>query len=276
MPIIPPPTATPYDTVSFVLDAARVRINDEITTLQPTRGQLLKSTIEFTQQVCNNAWRKMQDFLGGLGMTRFVDEQIVSGLPPVQTTDPGQFVYINWFNYWDGANLWAAPVLPPNMAYPLWVKERQSGYNASFSCMENILDGLPTLAKQTWNGRWEWRNDSIWMPGSTYVMDLQIRFRQYLPDFADSGTTQWFTQVVPIVHCSDVLAYFICAEMADARSDLGIDPLPFREKGEQGARKLMNRDISMKQRVNIRRASWSGRLEGYGYGSFGNGGSNGY
>jgi hypothetical protein len=275
MPIIPPPTATPYDTVSFVLDAARVRMNDEITTLQPTRGQILKSTNEFTQQVCNNGWRKMQDFLGSLGMARFRGEAIISGLPPVQTTDPSVFAYINWFNYFDGANLWAAPVLPADFAYPLWVAERQTGFNTCFAKMESFLDGLPTWPKQTFNRNWEWRDDSIYMPGSTYTMDLQIRYGKFLPDFADAGQVQWFQGYVPIVHCSEALSNYWCAELAEARQDLGVDPKPFREKGEAAAKRLMNRDQSLRQRVNIRRQSRSGRLEGYG-GNCGYGGGGGW
>jgi hypothetical protein len=272
MPIISPPAATPYDTVSFVLDAARVRLNDEVKTLQPTRGQILRNNNYFTLQISNNGWRKMQDFLGNLGMTRFRGEQIVYALPPTApATDPGVFAYINWFNYFDGANIWNAPVLPADFAYPLWVKERQNGFNTTFRPMENFMDGLPTWPKLPCNGCWEWRDDSIWMPGSTYTMDLQLRYGKYLPDFADAGNTQWFQGTVPLVHCSDPLSNFICAELAEARQDLGIDPLPFREKGEAGARRLMNRDIGMKQRVNQRRLSRSGRLEGgcgdgYGYG----------
>lgn len=261
--IIPPPTATPYDTVSFILDAARVRMNDEIKTLQPVSGQILKNNNEFTQQVCNNGWRKLQDFLGSLGMARFRGQAIVSGLPPVQTTDPGKFVYINWFNYFDGANLWTVPVLPADFAYPLWVAERQTGFNTTFGGhMESLLDGLPTCPKQTFNRCWEWRDDSIYMPGSSYVMDLQIRYGKFLPDFADAGQVQWFQGPVPIVHCSEALSNYWCAELAEARQDLGMDPKPFREKGEAAAKRLMNRDQALRQRVNIRRQSRSGRLEG--------------
>ena len=50
MPILPPANATVYDTVNTVMNSARVRLNDEITTLLPTGGRLVRNNQVFSQQ----------------------------------------------------------------------------------------------------------------------------------------------------------------------------------------------------------------------------------
>ena len=266
MPVFPPITAQPYDTVYNVLNSARVRLNDRIVSQQTVGGKLLENNQAFTLQLVNTAWRKLQEFLANLGFAQLRQEGIITGLPVVSSVDPASQVRIDWFGYFDGQNLFPAPMLPPDLMVPLQVWERQSGVNAAFVPMEPILDGMPTWNKQSRNGIWEWRADGLYMPGALIVTDLRIRYNRYLPDFSDTAAVQWFQQSVPITRCLDALSYFICAEVAEAREDLADDGT-FRQKGESAARLLMNRDIAMKQRVNQRRQSRSGRLEsndGYG------------
>lgn len=90
---------------------------------------------------------------------------------------------------------------------------------------------------------------------------------------ADGGSgTPWYLQPVPIARCADALSLFICAEVAQARPDLEMDPVAFLESAMDAAKLIFNRDVRMKQRVNVRRLSRSGRLEGAGYGGYGYGG----
>ena len=261
MPIVFP-TTVEYDSLTTVMNSARTRLNDELPTLLPVSGRLLKNNGNFTLQVVNTAWRKFQEYLANLGYTRFNGEQLVTGLPPVANTDPGSRVRIDWFNYFDGSNLWPSPVLPPDLTIPKRLEERQSGSQSGFCPMEMFLDGLPSWNKQALNRSWEWRSDAIYMPGALLTTDILVRYRNYLPDFADSGSTQWFQQQVPVMRCLDPLSYFICAEILDARADQN----PFIPKAEASAKMLMNRDISTKQRVNARRLPRSGRFGGNGWG----------
>lgn len=263
------PSILPYDTVSNIILTAKARLNDEITNLYPTSGKLLENTQAFTQQLCNTAWRKFQEYLANRGATDFVQEDIVLSLPATTNQDPGSQVYINWFGYFDGTTLQPSPVLPQNLMSPLKIWERQNGTNSQFLPMENIFDGLPTWGKCPRNMLWEWRRESIYMPGSTFVMDLRLRYMTYLPDFADDLTAKvpWYGTQVPVMRCQDPLSMFICAEIAETRDDL--DAEKWRAKAEAASNLFMNRDVKMKQRGNIRRASRSGRLESYGYGGDG-------
>lgn len=253
--------ALPYDTVSNVILTAKNRLNDEITTLAPVSGKILENTQAFTQQLVNTAWRKFQEYLANKGCVDFVQEDIVYSLPPTTNTDPASQVYINWFGYFDGTALQNTPVLPQNLMSPLKIWERQTGTQAQFIPMECMFDGIPTWQKCPRNALWEWRRESIYMPGSTFSMDIRLRYMTYLADFVDDNTNRipWYGTQVPVMRCQDPLSMFICAEIAETRDDL--DAEKWRTKAELASNTFMNRDVKMKQRGNIRRQSRSGRLE---------------
>lgn len=257
----------PYDTLYNVMSTARVRLNDELVSRTPVSGKILENNQAFTQQLVNTAWRKFQEYLGNLGCTEFIQEDIVTALPVTTNLDPASQVYINWFGYFDGTTLQPTPVLPQNLMSPLRVLERQTGTQSQFVPMEMMFDGLPTWGKGPRNKLWEWRRESIYMPGSTFEMDLRLRYITYLGDFVDSGATPWFQQDVPVMRSLDSLSMFICSEIAETRDDL--DAEMWRLKAESAAKLFMNRDQRMKQRGNTRRLSRSGRLEAGGYGGSG-------
>lgn len=242
------PTA-PYDVLNTVLNTARVRLNDA---LQSLGGDTITNAQPFTQQMANDGWRRLQELLANLGVTRLKREVILTGLPVVASVDPAAQTYLNWTNFFDGVNLTASLVLPQDLILPLKLWERPTGQNASFGLpMENQLDGLPTWPKTFTNGCWEWREDSIFLPGSLASMDLRIRYAAYLADFATVGSVQWYNQPVPIMRALNPLADYICAEAAAARGDL--DAGAFTAAAEAGAKLIVNREVAMKQRVNVRR-----------------------
>ncbi|MGH9343303.1 MAG: hypothetical protein ACRD3Y_03105 [Bryobacteraceae bacterium] len=248
MPVLPPVQSAPYDTVSTVLDAARVRLNDAIASLG---GDVLTNTQPFTQTIVLLAWRRLQEFLADLGIVRLTREAILTALPPVASLDPAIQAFLNWTNYFDGVNYWKVPLLPQDLLLPLRLWERLSGQNASFAPMDNWLDGLPAWSKTASNRIWEWREDSIYLPGASQTTDLRLRYAAYLPDFVTTPETEWYEQPVPIARVLDPLAYFICSEAANARGD--VDGAVFDQKAEAAARRVFNREVRMKQRVNIRR-----------------------
>ena len=256
----------PYETVTYALNLARGRLNDTIETLQPVSGKLVDNTQAFTQTVTNAAWRREQDFLANLGYVRTKQEAIITAIPAVTNIDPATQVYLNWDGYFDGTTLQPTPVLPQDLIQPMKAWERWSGQNAGFGIMECFLDGIPTWQKVLANRFWEWREDSLYMPGSLRIMDMRLRYLAYLPNFQDNvpnSNTPWFNQPVPIMLGSDALAWWICREIASSRGD---DDSAFMAKAEDATRFIMNRDVQMKQRVNVRRQPRSGRNAGDGWG----------
>lgn len=261
---LPPVIPSPYDPVNVILNAAQARLNQQIPTLAAISGKLLDNTSAYTQQTFNTAYRQLQNFLANLGWSRVTREVLIIGLPPVQTSDPAVQVYINWENYFDGFTFWNDPVLPPDFTYPLKVWERWSGMNLPFpdEPMEMMLEGLPDQGpKQVYNWFCDWRDDSLFMPGSLMVMDLRFRYVSLLPDIVDSSPNpgRWYMQPVPIYNCLDALAWYIVFEIASARMSDGVDVEAFRMKAENAARQIFNRDARLRQRVTVTRQPLSGR-----------------
>lgn len=255
----------PYPILNDILNTARVRLNDAIASLA---GDVVTNAQPFTQVMANDAWQRLQTFLANLGIVRLKQEIIIPNIPAVTSIDPASQVSLSWAGYFNGTTLLPAPVLPQDLIIPLKIWERVSGQNACFQKpMENMMDGLPSWPKQAANVVWEWRQDAIFMPGSQMIEDLRIRYASFLPNFATVGPVQWFNQPVPIMRCEDSLSWYICSEAANARGDM--DGAGFDAKAEAAAKLIMNRDIQMKQRVNVRRKPRSGRFEQYewGYGT---------
>jgi hypothetical protein len=275
VPIVPPGNPNgPYQSANAILLAAKARLNEQLPTLAAVSGKLVDNTQAFSQQIFNNAWRQLQNFLANLGYSRLTREVIVFALPAVQTSDPGIQAFINWTNYFDGVNFWNSPVLPPDFTYPLKVWERWSGQNLPFpqEPMEMMLDGLPNLCpKQVYNCFCDWREDSLYLPGSLMTTDLRFRYVTLLPDIQDNtpvSGSRWFQQPVPIYNCLDAMAWYIVFEIANARIQQGdeVDVDGLRQRAENAARQIFNRDSRLRQRVTMTRQPLSGRGSGGGWG----------
>ena len=280
MPIFPSPGNSPYDSLTTILNASRFRLNDKLKTLVGVSGKILSETDQSTNQACNNGYRRFQDALCDAGCERFQAETIITGVPAVTNQDPASQCYISWFNMFDGNFSWTQPVLPNSLILPLWMAERPSGNNSVFPQpdlpnMRQMVDGLPMQAKQQRNGCWEWRGDAIYFPGASIVVDFRIRFRAYLPDIVDSGTTRWFQQTVPIMRCQDPLAWWICAEFAAARAADGNSAQQMLAVAQacqseaMNATKLWaNRDTMQLERADVRRIPYGGGSRGQGVGGY--------
>lgn len=282
MPTIPPPIGTPYDGVTNILNAARFRLNDKLASLYPTSGKILDETMASTQQATNNAYRRFQDALCDAGVERFKGEVIIPNIPVVTNLDPASKCSINWFTFFDGTNYQTQPTLPGDLILPLWMSDRpavSSGPNPFFFPDVNQpnmycqTDGLQTARKFQANRQWEWRQDTIFFPGSIIPVDFRIVYRCYLADFNDVGSIRWFQQAVPIMRCLDPFAWWICVEFASARAAdgdateqmLGV-AADCLEQAVNATKLLANRDVMKNERDDVRRLPYGGGSRGYGGG----------
>src|SRR6185312_11348782 len=134
--MLPPALASVYDPLNMAITAAQTRLNQDVATLQPITGKLLDNADAFSQQIANNAWRKLQYYLANRGYMRFTKRQVVTPLPiSGNLTDPTVQSWINWFNYFDGVNLTSTPTLPGDFMFPLSIRERITGSNQVFRDM---------------------------------------------------------------------------------------------------------------------------------------------
>lgn len=266
------PTA-PYPILQDVLNTARVRLNDAIQTPAGAPsgqigGEVIGDLSIFTQQGTNAAWQRFQEELANLGYSKFQKEVILTGLVPKTALDPSTQVFIDWTGYNNGTVLDPTVALPQDLILPWFLWERQSGVEALFCEMCQWLDGMPnTPLAFGFNRIWDWRNDAIYMPGANLTTDIRMRYAAYLGDFVDTGSpvTPWYEQPVPIMRSLDPLAWYIASEFANSRGDM--DGTLLDQKALAATQRVFNRDARQKQRVNVRRLSRSGRLDGDGYGN---------
>jgi hypothetical protein len=240
-----------YDLVNDVLNSVRVRLNDDLTTLQPVGGQVLRNSQPFVQWAANTAWRKLQDFLANLGYELLKEETTFLNVPATGTTDPAVLNGWNYSGYTNGALTFPSFALPANMIYPLDLWERPSGSQAFMTEMDRVLNGLPAVGKQTWNRLWAWHSDTIYLPGATVPTDIRIRFMSSLQDFLDNtplANTPWFAQAVPVQRSLDSLSAYICAEIQVARGDAE-GAMAFRAEGQDKAMLIMNRETQQPKAI---------------------------
>lgn len=266
MPIPPPPVTAPYPMLETALNLARTRLNDAIASLG---GDILTDTQPFTGAMANAAWRNLQIFLCNLGYSKYKKRFRGFAYPVVSSTDPSSDTFLSWTQFFDGTGYFSAPtvdLLPQDFIAPLKMGERPTGSNQVFSPMGLSPDGLPQGMKRPWNGFFEWKNDRIYMPGSTRSMDLDIYYAAFDSDFlttnnvlgnpATTPPTTPANMPIPIMRSESALANYVAAECAAGRDD--VDAGTFLAAAEKDAKLLMNNsDVKLKQRRPVQRRPYA-------------------
>lgn len=213
--------SAPYDNLELVANLARSRILDMIVS---QGGQTLTDTQTFTLTMINAAWRRLQSWLTSWGYPTLQDQIIISALPGLINVDPAVQTYLSWTGYFNGGSFVNSPFLPSNLIQPLEVSERPTPPSASLEMAFIDMDPftgtpLPAVPKNMWNGSWQWRKDTLVMPGALQTTDIRILFSAYWPDFVAASTTPFVDQQVPIMRCLDPFASLVCSEFCVGRND---------------------------------------------------------
>lgn len=268
------PTLPPYDVVNTVLNAARTRLNDEVTTLAAIGGKVLRNTQAFSQQVVNDAWRKFQEGLAEYRYSPLKAEIMFTNVNVSASNDPAIFNYFDYNGFFDGSAYHTAFALPQDFIRPYSLWERSTGSSALMTEMDEVMD-LPRVPKSAlWNREWQWRGSSalggekLYVPGiasTGTAFDVSIAYATFFPDFADiassPGNNQvvgpWFTQPVPIMRCLDAFADYICREYCIARGDMD-GAQAFQASADMNCQKLVDRDTA--QGKSIYKTSEYGKM----------------
>ena len=211
--------ALPYDNVIVAINAAQTRLNGKLETLQAIGGQLVGNTNSFSQQVVNDAWRKLMARLADLRFSELQAETVFTNVPACLSADPMVQVYIDGAGYYNGNAVVGAPVLPATFIRPYELSERPTGTTQLFTTMDPLLYSIPRVPKASWNRQWLWRNGKLYMPGATVATDIAMTYANLFPDFVD-GATPWFQVQIPILNSIDAFADYICREIYVARGNM--------------------------------------------------------
>lgn len=263
-----------------ICNLVRALVNDAQAgaTATPGEGQIFtdnNAISPFVQPLLNSSIREMYRELRNVGQPALIkDNIIIEGLPPVTSprfghaaADPAVQVYLSVDGYFDGLTINNNFLLPGDMVAPERVWERQNNSNNPFVPMTQTQFGLPSRYQTPVLGQWEWRNENIWMVGSTQTRDLRLRYYCALPQFF-SSTLDFAATCVPIIDCTDVVAYKTAAKYATM---LGTPDQPsLQTQAAEQMRQLKLTHVRRAQSIDYHRIPYGGSGQGiYGYGGYG-------
>jgi len=276
------PSAYPY--LEDVMLLARSLVNDTFPgqNAVPGEGQILtdSSTISpFTIPFINSAIRTVYRKLGNSGVASLIqDGVILSALGPVNganglgSPDPATQVALTFSGYFDGTDLDQDISLPANTLAVLKMWERSSGTESPFTEMTQSQFGLPSRNQTTAMGEWEWRGgvvdvdgtpvfgDGVYMVGCTEAIDLRLRLSVSLPAEVAGDGSGFDELQIPILDCTDAVAYYIAALYTAARGEDDPDVLGrskiMRDAADGYTADLISRQIRQKQAVSYQREAY--------------------
>ena len=260
--------------LSTIMNLVRSLVNDTQAgaTGTPGEGQILTNDpaiSPFTQPFLGSSIRELYRELRNVGQPTLVkDNVIVSGLTPVNGAnglgqpDPATQVYLGFGGYFDGLTINSNLVLPSDVLYMERVSERQTNSGNSFVPMTQDQSGLPSRPQMQTLAEWEWRNDNIWMVGSTQLVDIRMRYWCALPQFF-SSTLDFDSTYVPILDCTDAVAYKTAVKYAQMLGSPGLAELKDEAKNQMF--QLKNANVRRTQATDYQRIP---------YGSYGSSDTN--
>lgn len=173
MPVV---GSSAYVSLETVTNLIRAISNDMI---YSQAGEILTDSANFLFPLLNDSLEWFQNEVNNHGVTTFEKETFLTGITPaafVPANDPGQQVNISDTGYFDGTNNHALPQVPIDLLEPLRLWERQTGSTENWVPMSYRADGISSQTPTSRFGSWEWRQDGIYMPGSTQENDIRIRY----------------------------------------------------------------------------------------------------
>lgn len=252
--------------LAVIMDLVRALVNDTQAgaTATPGEGQIITNNpaiSPFTQPFLNSAIREMYRELRNVGQPTLIkDNVVVSGLTPINSPtqglgglDPAIQVYLGFGGYFDGLSINGDLLLPNDVITVERVWERQTNSNSAFLPMDQSQFGLPSRYQSTRFLEWEWRNDNVWMVGSTQTNDLRLRYWAALPQFF-SQTLDFNSTFVPIIDCVDAVAYKTAVKYATMLGSPGLADLKI-DAAEQ-MRQLKMSQVRRAQSVNYQRPQY--------------------
>lgn len=191
--------AGPYATAEAVANRARAFVNDSY---RGGAGRILTDSSSFLIEYLNAALEELQSKLRNNGVITFLrDNFIMSPILPLANPDPSVQQFISYEGYFDGTTMHDLPTLPDDMLMPQKLWERQTGSGLSFAEMNQPMEGLPSIMQGPFLGVWEYRQDRIYLIGSTSTEDLRLRYvAQVTPLTADDDLANTQIQILASVN----------------------------------------------------------------------------
>lgn len=181
----------------------------------------------------NNCYRQLQDDLISHGVETFNKYGEIVGIPPFANANPSEPAYLGYTGFFDGVQVWSTWTLPTDCIKPLELWERQNGNN-SWVRMSQAADSLSSRPIMTRFGEWDFETDLLYLPPSSGVNDLKMKYLCYAPDISNT------TSPILIVRCQHALAYRLLTEVAKSRGGLEMASV-WAKDAQAEMQKIVNR-----------------------------------
>jgi hypothetical protein len=239
-----------YDQASVISDFVRLIVNDAI---ESAGGEIYTDDWPQTWGYMSLAKRMCEQYLADNGVEFNVKEVILSGLTPVTSTDPSVQVYISQTGYFDGSNQHNTPTLPGDLITPLRLFERvMNATNTGYCQVTPANDGIPPALSQGQQFRfWDWRTDTIFLPGATQTNQLRLRYVSFSPDIDGP------TAVIPFRRLGVALAYMTAFIFLGARED--VESAGAKAIADEQLDLIVTQTVRKKQRRGVQKRPYGGR-----------------
>lgn len=208
---------TSYPTIQTITNLVRSDVRDDMAGATNTlgEGQILVDNLSISVTMANlfnSAVRELGRQLRLQNAPMLIrDNYIIENIPPINgpqgllVADPSVQVAIGTNGYFDGTEWHASYCLPPDVFEVVRCWERETASNDTFADMGEPSNGMAGVYQTQGWGRWEWRNDMVWTPGSLDNRDLRIRYLMLLQAkfVANSNPA---TTYIPIKDCEESIA----------------------------------------------------------------------
>ena len=247
---------TNYPSMQTICNLARSVVQDDMAGATGTvgEGQVLVDNLAISVtlgNLFNSALRWLtREMRISENPTLIRDNYILLNMPvvngPQGSAVPDPTVQVNLFfqGFFDGTQWWPNWVLPQDCIKVDEVQERQTNSNGAFFPMSQPGRSLAGINQGVLNGEWEWRQDGIWMRGTTQNADLRLRYQMRLPDIYQPSVDLNYTYV-PVMQCEEAMAFRIAYLFAQRQGSAMLPEIKANMMAAMSA--LTNEDIKRAQ-----------------------------
>ena len=208
---------TNFPTLATITNLVRSDIRDDMAGNTNTlgEGQILVDNTSVSVTMMNFFNSAVRELCRQLRIQQapmlIVDNYIIANIPPMNgpmglaVADPSVQVAIGANGYFDGTEWHGAYALPTGVYQVVRCWERQTSSNDNFQDMGEPSNGMAGVYQGQGWGRWEWRQNMVWTPGSLDNRDLRIRFLLTL-NAPFTSTINPATTYLPIMDCEESVA----------------------------------------------------------------------
>lgn len=247
---------TNFPTLATITNLVRSDIRDDMAGNTNTlgEGQILVDNTSVSVTMMNFFNSAVRELCRQLRIQQapmlIVDNYIIANIPPMNgpmglaVADPSVQVAIGANGYFDGTEWHGAYALPTGVYQVVRCWERQTSSNDNFQDMGEPSNGMAGVYQGQGWGRWEWRQNMVWTPGSLDNRDLRIRFLLTL-NAPFTSTINPATTYLPIMDCEESVARKI-GRMYARRQGGAMYQIAMQE--EQAATKMfLNEEVKRQQ-----------------------------